>query len=277
MKRTTSILVATLAAACGPPSEPASPTGPTASVSASAAPSASAEPAASTTSSAEPMASASAEVSSTATQDAPPLPPPQPPPIPPNTAVLHIGDSFLLAGFAQALKPRMKELGVRYEVKSEQSSFTVTWAPKMELTVANTQPDLVIINLGANEMSNTDPPAHAPAVRRIVKSIGDRPCVWVSPPSWRKDTGILDVIRENSAPCRFFDSDEHVKEPIPRQSDKIHPNAEGGAIWAAAFWKWLQEQRAPAEPVVEGAKKPSPWKLKPAPPEEHQAKNKPKE
>ncbi|MBK8259108.1 MAG: SGNH/GDSL hydrolase family protein [Polyangiaceae bacterium] len=191
--------------------------------------------------------------------------------------MLNIGDSFLLAGFAQALKPKMKELGVRYEVKSEQSSFTVTWAAKMELTVANTQPDLVIINLGANEMSNTDPPAHAPAIRRIVKAIGGRPCVWVSPPSWHKDTGILDVIRENSAPCRFFDSDELVKQPIPRQSDKIHPNPEGGALWADTFWKWLQEQRAPQVAVPEGTKPPSPWTLKPSPPEEHQPKAKPKE
>src|SRR5262245_18599823 len=49
-------------------------------------------------------------------------------PIPPNTAVLHIGDSFVLAGFSQALKPRMKAIGARYEVRSEQSSYTVTWA-----------------------------------------------------------------------------------------------------------------------------------------------------
>jgi hypothetical protein len=189
--------------------------------------------------------------------------------------VLNIGDSFLLAGFAQALRPKLNALGVRYEVKSEQSSFTVSWAGKMELLVANMQPDLVIINLGANEMSNTNPAAHAPAVRRIVKSIGGRPCVWVSPPTWRKDTGILDVIRENSAPCRFFDSDEHVKQAIPRQSDKIHPNKEGGQIWADAFWAWLQENRAPAEPAPEGMKKPSPWKLKPSPEAEHKPKPKP--
>jgi hypothetical protein len=268
VKRSSLILVVSLAVACGqmadpvtpPPAKPAETSPQVAPSAASSAPLASAQPAA------EPAPLASAE-------PAPPKPEP-PPPIPPNTAVLNIGDSFLLAGFAQALKPKMKELGARYEVKSEQSSFTVSWASKMELVIASTQPDLVIINLGANEMSNTDPPTHAHAVRRIVKSIGDRPCVWVSPPSWRKDTGILDVIRENSAPCRFFDSDELVKEAIPRQSDKIHPNTEGGAIWAAAFWKWLHEQRAPAEPAAEGAKKPSPWKLKPSPPEEHQPKNK---
>ncbi len=268
MKRSSLILVAGLTVACGPRSDPETPPPAKPSASPTAVPAASSAPAVTAQPSAEPVPTASAEV-------APPAPPPPaPPPIPPNTVVLSVGDSFLLAGFSQALKPKLKELGARYEVRSDQSSYTVTWAGKMELAVANTQPDLVIINLGANEMSNTDPPAHAPAVRRIVKSIGDRPCVWVSPPSWRKDTGILDVIRENTAPCRFFDSDEHVKEPIPRQSDKIHPNAEGGAIWAAAFWKWLHEQRAPEGPVAEGAKKPSPWKLKPAPPEEHQAKNK---
>jgi lysophospholipase L1-like esterase len=138
----------------------------------------------------------------------------------------------------------------------------------MERLIADNQPDLVIINLGANEVANIDPPAHAPAVRRIVKSIGNRPCVWVSPPLWRKDTGIIDVIRANSAPCRFFDSDALVPGPISRQGDKIHPNEQGGAVWAEAFWRWLEAQRAPAaDPTGNG--KLSPWALKPAPPEEH--------
>ncbi|MEO5728926.1 MAG: SGNH/GDSL hydrolase family protein [Byssovorax sp.] len=189
-----------------------------------------------------------------------------PPPIPTGTAVLHIGDSFAVAGFAQALRPHMSALGVRYEVRAETSSYTTTWAGKMELLIANTQPDLVIVNLGANEFSIPDPPSHASAVRRIVKAIGARPCVWVSPPSWRKDTGITAVMRENSAPCRFFDSDALVTTPIARQSDKIHPTGAGGAIWAEVFWTWLNQQRAPAE---EGSIKASPWRLVPAPPDEH--------
>jgi lysophospholipase L1-like esterase len=166
----------------------------------------------------------------------------------------------------------MKALGVRYEVRAETSSFTTTWSAKMDRLVADTQPDLVIINLGANEMSNVDPPAHAPAVRHIVQAIGSRPCVWVSPPSWRKDTGITNVIRENAAPCRFFDSDQLVTQPIPRQGDKIHPNEKGGAIWADAFWTWLEGERAPADAASRSGR-PSPWRLKPAPPEEHQAKS----
>lgn len=194
------------------------------------------------------------------------------PPIPPNTAILHIGDSFVLSGFSQALKPRIKAVGARYEVRSEQSSYTVTWAARLERVIADTQPDLVIITLGANEVANTTPPAHAPAVRRIVQIVGKRPCVWVTPPLWRKDTGIIDVIRENSAPCRLFDSDTMVRAPIARKADKIHPTPEGGAVWADAFWTWLESERAPAR--ADGSER-RPWALKPSPVEEHQARSQP--
>ncbi len=200
---------------------------------------------------------------------APEAPTPTAPPIGKGTVVLHIGDSFALAGFAKALKPRMKALGVRYEVRAETSSFTTTWSGKMERLVADTQPDLVIINLGANEVANVDPPAHAPAIRHIVAAIGGRPCVWVSAPSWRKDTGIGAVIRQNSAPCRYFDSDKLVTQPIPRQSDHIHPTDAGGALWADAFWGWLQDQRAPAVQGGDPGPHPSVWRLKPAAAGEH--------
>jgi hypothetical protein len=221
---------------------------------------------------AAPPVVAAAPVPSAAPAEAPaPAPEPAPaapPVIPRGTVVLHVGDSFALAGFAKSLKPRLKALGVRYEVRAETSSFTTTWSGKMERVVADTQPDLVIINLGANEVANIDPSAHAPAVRRIVAAIAGRPCVWVSAPSWRKDTGIGEVIRQNSAPCRFFDSDKLVTQPIPRQSDHIHPTDAGGALWADVFWAWLQDQRAPADPSAKGP--PSPWRLKPAAVDEHQ-------
>jgi hypothetical protein len=223
--------------------------------------------------------SSPAAASSPPPADEPASPPPNAagaalPPIPPGTVVVHIGDSFALAGFAKALKKRMKALGARYDVRAETSSFTTTWSGKIENVIANTQPDLVIINLGANEVANIDPPAHAPAVRHIVAAIKGRPCVWVSPPSWRKDTGIQDVIRQNSAPCRYFDSDKLVTEPIPRQKDHIHPTDEGGAIWADAFWSWLQAERAPLDPAeASQTPRPSPWRLKPSTKEEHEPRS----
>jgi lysophospholipase L1-like esterase len=160
----------------------------------------------------------------------------------------------------------MKALHARYEVRAETSSYTPTWAGKMKRLIANTQPDLVIITLGANEVGTPDPQVHAYAVREIVHEIGGRPCVWVSPPLWREDTGMVEMIRENTAPCRFFDSDKLVPVPIPRQRDKIHPTPAGGAIWADAFWQWLEAERIGG---VDASGKPRPWALKPAPPGEH--------
>jgi hypothetical protein len=196
------------------------------------------------------------------------------PPIPPQSVVLHIGDSFLMAGFAQTLKPKMKELGAYYLVHSEQSSYTTTWPLKLGKLVGDFHPDLVIINLGANEVQLTDTAGRAEAVERMIKIIGDRPCVWVSPPLWRKDTGIIEIIRQHSLPCRYFDSDVLAGE-ISRQHDLVHPDARGGELWAEAFWRWLMTERAAAPkpgeklPGGSGRHPVNPWRLKPAPAEEH--------
>lgn len=176
-----------------------------------------------------------------------------------------------MAGFSQALRPKMKAVGALYEVRSEQASYTTTWHLKLAKLVGDYHPDLVIINLGANEVSLTDPNARADAIARLIKIVGDRPCVWVSPPLWRKDTGIIDVIRKSIAPCRFFDSDAVVTQPISRQADAIHPDGPGGALWAEIFWKWLLEERAPVPqpgeklPGGSGRHAVNPWRLKPAP------------
>jgi hypothetical protein len=197
------------------------------------------------------------------------------PPLPPNTVVLHVGDSFLLANFSQTLRPKMKELGASYQVKSEQASYTSTWAGRLQKFIGEYNPDLVIINLGANEVTLTDPPARAPAVEKLIKIVGARPCVWVLPPLWRKDTGFMDIIRTHSSPCRLFDSDALVG-PISRQHDGAHPDDKGGALWADTFFKWLLAQRAPApkpdEPLPPGSghHPVNPWRLKPSPSAEHQ-------
>jgi len=193
-----------------------------------------------------------------------------PPPIEPKTVVLNVGDSFLMAGFSQTLRPKMNAVGAIYEMRSEQASYTTTWHLKLAKLVGDYHPDLVIINLGANEITLTDPPSRADAIRRLIKIVGDRPCVWVTPPLWRKDTGIIDIIRKNIAPCRLFDSDALVGQ-VSRQADGIHPDGPGGAIWAEAFWKWLEKERAPAPKPGEkvqggsGRHAVNPWRLKPAP------------
>ena len=124
------------------------------------------------------------------------------------------------------------------------SSYIPTWASSRELAqyVARYSPDLVLITLGANEFELSAPETRAGAVRRLVKQLEGRPCVWISPPRWKPDTGILGVIRENSKPCRFLDSDTIVRE-LARKPDKIHPSAEGREVWADAVYSWLVHER----------------------------------
>jgi len=164
--------------------------------------------------------------------------------------VLHIGDSFAQAGFSQALKPLFEEAGARYVLRARQSLYipTILNALDVRQLMRSYKPQLVIINIGANEMRMPQPEDHAYAVRAVASVIGTTSCVWVTPPPPvpQGQTGIVQVIKRDSAPCRVFDSTP-LAPTLPRGNDKIHPNKEGGAIWAKAFWDWLQKERDPTQ------------------------------
>ena len=89
----------------------------------------------------------------------------------------------------------------------------------------------------------TDPTLRAPLVRSIVRRLGGRPCVWIAPPLWGAgDTGLLPVIRQNCAPCRFMDTPALVRN-MPRLSDHIHPTIPAREAWAKYVVEWLVAQR----------------------------------
>jgi lysophospholipase L1-like esterase len=172
----------------------------------------------------------------------------------PGGTVVHVGDSFVKAYFSQRLKPRFRAAGARYFAEATKSTYTTTWAddPKLDTWLA-AHPSLVVVTLGANEVLMPDPKLHAGAVRQIARKIhaAGAACVWVTPPLWRPDTGFMQVIHDHCAPCLFFDSDAVLGGlgPDEREGDRIHPNARGGARWAAAFWTWLADHRDPTGPA----------------------------
>jgi hypothetical protein len=180
-------------------------------------------------------------------------------PLPKGTAVLHVGDSFVYSGLAQRLRERLEGLGVRYQVHAKESTNSLDWAKRVPDLVAATKPDLVIITLGGNEIGSKHLDVQARAVERIVKAIDGRPCVWTTPPLWMEESGLFDAIQAHVAPCRFFETDVILGKFIPRRADKIHPTAEGGAMWADALFDWLMAERN-APVAVEGKA----WSLKPA-------------
>jgi hypothetical protein len=167
------------------------------------------------------------------------------PELPKGTLVLHVGDSFA-ASLGVPLGKRLKAAGVRYALEYQTASYVPTWAFGEDLPkfIGRYKPDFVIVTLGANEIEIPNPAQRASAVIRLVKELGDRPCLWILPPLWKQDTGFMRVIAENAAPCRILDSTALVGD-LPRKRDKIHPNDEGRELWADAVMNWLARERDP--------------------------------
>lgn len=155
--------------------------------------------------------------------------------------VLHAGDSMVGGdgGLTRALGAKFRAEGAKFVRHYEVSLSIQTFARSVKLPnmLARHKPDIVILTLGANDVFLPFPENFAPYVETIVRKIGARECYWIGPPTWKGDTGIVAVIREHSAPCKFFDSSNL---PLKRGGDRIHPTEKGGADWAELFWAYFQ-------------------------------------
>jgi lysophospholipase L1-like esterase len=174
--------------------------------------------------------------------------------LPVGTKVLQVGDSFADA-LGIELGKLLKQSGVRTSLETKTPSYIGDWAfgKVLRKAIADYNPDLVLITLGANEIEIPVPAQRVGPVQRLVKSLGDRPCVWILPPLWKPDTGVMQVIKDNARPCLVLDSSALVPA-LPRGPDHIHPNNEGKVIWANAVFEWLKQAREPQGP--------RPWSLR---------------
>lgn len=168
--------------------------------------------------------------------------------LPAGSKVLQVGDSFADA-LSKELNKLLKDAGLRTEVETRTPSYIGEWAygPTLRKKLASFKPDLVLITLGANEVEVPEPRERAEPVQRLVKSIGQTPCVWILPPLWKTDTGVMQVIKDNAKPCQVLDSTALVPL-LPRGPDHIHPSQEGRARWAGAVFDWLKRTRDPLGP-----------------------------
>ncbi|MBN2193724.1 MAG: hypothetical protein JW751_12985 [Polyangiaceae bacterium] len=169
-----------------------------------------------------------------------------PPPLPQGTRVLHIGDS-MAGALGIELNRQLKEHGVKGTLRFETASFIPTWAwgETLPSALAELNPDLVLITLGMNELKIQDPAQRTKTIRKLVARIGDRPCVWISPPPLASGTNELTtIIRENCPPCAYMDTDE-VYPDMPRLGDHVHPTYPARMEWAKRVIDWLAEHRDP--------------------------------
>ena len=155
-------------------------------------------------------------------------------------SVLSVGDSFNGA-FSLALEKKFKAEGAAFarDVWVAVALSTFAREPRFAKLLDRHGPDLVIVNLGANDIDDDEPEAQAKYIRRVVALIRARECdcYWVAPALWKKDTGIVDVIAKSVAPCRFFDSRGF---KVERRGDGWHPSVDGGALWAEKFWTFFK-------------------------------------
>ncbi len=150
-------------------------------------------------------------------------------------------------GLARALEAKFKPFGTKYVRDWRVATVqTFDYADYFGKLLDRHHPDLVILNLGANDVFVPFPAALAHFVERIARkaSSDGRVCYWITPPLWKPpDTGIVAVIKEHAIGCRVFDSSTLA---LPKWNDGIHPTNEGGAIWAEKFWAFYEETRASA-------------------------------
>ena len=157
--------------------------------------------------------------------------------------VLHVGDSMVGGNFGltRALEAKLTEEGAKLvrHTKVSESLASFDKSPTLKDLLRTHDPDIVIINLGANDTLAPFPNAYAHSVANIAKRASDRECWWIGPPSWKgPDTGLVAVIRDNAGSCRFFDS---TKLELERTADGIQPNDRAAAKWANAFWQIFRE------------------------------------
>ncbi len=169
-------------------------------------------------------------------------------PTPAPAVVLHVGDSMVggYGGLSKALEARFKPLG---------SKFVRDWTVSVSINTFDHErhfvellrqhkPDVVVLTLGANDVFVPYPKSIAVNVESIARkaSGSGRRCYWITPPTWKPDTGITAIIKESATGCHVFDSSQL---KLSRAGDGIHPTDRGGVEWVDKFWPFYEAgQRA---------------------------------
>ena len=162
--------------------------------------------------------------------------------------VLHLGDSTVgfAGGLTKALRPMFADAGMKYYGDSFTAagiqSYDDDKDKRLQTLIKQFKPDMVIINMGMNNLTVPHPEVLIGHIQSLVKKlVGEDPkrvCYWIGPPSWKPDRKLLNpVLKENTPPCIFFNSSNLLLE---RQKDNVHPTDKGGQVWAKHFFYFFE-------------------------------------
>lgn len=156
--------------------------------------------------------------------------------------ILFFGDS-MLEGLAKRMCDYSMENGYALTSVIWYSSSTKLWAESdtLQYFMRLVEPDFVMLCLGSNELFVRDLDKRDKYIARIVEKLSPYPFVWISPPNWKDDTGINDLIIRHVGLDRYFDSRHLV---LQRASDHAHPTHAAAALWMDTVAQWMSSPAA---------------------------------
>ena len=164
---------------------------------------------------------------------------PEPAPIDTTAKILlFIGDS-MLEGLSPRLAAYAKHNGHTLYSVIWYSSTSEVWgrSGKLKSYIEKIKPDFVFICLGANELFVKDIiNKRDKYVKTLISEIGDLPFLWIGPPNWKPDTGINQLIADNTERGEFFLSDGM---HFDRTKDGAHPTRKSAQLWMDSVVRWM--------------------------------------
>lgn len=177
-----------------------------------------------------------------------------------NQKILFFGDS-MLEGLSRRLCDYAMENGHELTSVIWYSSTSQTWAEcdTLEHFIKKTSPSFMVVCLCSNELFVRDLKERDEYIGRIVSKMCDVPFVWISPPNWKEDTGINDLIIKHVGKDRYFDS-RHLE--LKRGRDRVHPTFDAAEGWmdSVAVWMSSDSTRHPIRMDVPQQQRPRKFK-----------------
>lgn len=161
-----------------------------------------------------------------------------------HQTLLFFGDS-MLEGLSPRLADYAQENGHKLYTVIWYSSTTERWATTqtLEHCIRQYKPTYIILCLGSNELFVNDLSERTQYIRKLVGKLSALPFVWIGPADWNGDTGIVDMIRQETGTGRFFDS-RHLR--LERGRDHYHPTRLAAARWMDSVAHFLKSPHCAA-------------------------------
>ncbi len=154
--------------------------------------------------------------------------------------ILFIGDS-MAKGIKLHLKKYADFNGHTLITEAKRSATIISWVGdpqkgKLRSLIEEVNPTYIIICLGSNELFTRSLERYRGFLQNILKQSHPYKLAWISPPNWKRDNGLSQVIESEISYDRVFPSQE---QDLIRAGDGIHPTYKAYRQWTDSIANWL--------------------------------------